>query len=57
MKTKDRYRNQPPPSPPYPRRGVPKLPSSVEEGLGLVGRRDFAVFASFALWRETGLVC
>jgi hypothetical protein len=45
MKTKERPRNQPPLSPPYPKRGITGLPSSDEEGLGVVG-----------LWRETGLV-
>ena len=34
MKTKERRRNQPPLAPPYPRRGIPGLPSSDEEGLG-----------------------
>jgi lipid-A-disaccharide synthase len=32
MKTKDRCRNQPPLTPPYPRRGTAGLPSSDEEG-------------------------
>ena len=37
MKTKDRPGNQPPPTPPYPTRGITGLPSSDEEGLGVVG--------------------
>jgi hypothetical protein len=37
MKTKDRSRNQPPLTPLYPRRGITRLPSSDEEGLGVVG--------------------
>ena len=36
VKTKDRWRNQPPLAPPYPGRGIPRLPSSDEEGLGVV---------------------
>ena len=37
MKTKDRRSNRPPLTPPYPRRGIAGLPSSDEEGLGVVG--------------------
>ena len=37
MKTKDRRGNQPPLTPPYPRRGITPLPSSDEEGRGVVG--------------------
>ena len=51
MKTKDRLRNQPPLSPPYPRRGILGLPASDEEGVGVVG-----LWAFFAPWRETGVL-
>jgi hypothetical protein len=34
MKTKDRSRNQPPLTHPYPRRGICEPPASDEEGVG-----------------------
>ena len=43
MKTKERLRNQPPLAPPYPRKGILGLPSSDEEGLGVVRLCDLGV--------------
>ena len=43
MKTKERLRNQPPLAPPYPRRGIPGLPSSDEEGLRVARLCDLGV--------------
>ena len=48
MKTKDRRRHQPPLTPPYPRRGIPGLPSSAEEGLGVVRLCDLCVLCALA---------
>jgi len=51
MKTKDRRGNRPPLTPPYPRRGIAGLPSSDEEGLGVVGlcilRAHFALVGNW----------
>jgi hypothetical protein len=43
MKTKERLRNQPTRAPPYPRSGIPGLPSSDEEGRGVVRLCDLGV--------------
>ena len=43
MKTKERLRNQPLLAPPYPRRGIPRLPCSDEEGVGVVRLSDLGV--------------
>jgi hypothetical protein len=50
MKTKDRGRNQPPPT--LLIEGE-ELPAPLLRRRG-VGERDFAIFADFAPWRETG---
>jgi hypothetical protein len=43
-------------TPPCLRRGITRLPSSDEEGLGVVGFSDLAASAHLAAWRETGVV-
>jgi hypothetical protein len=48
MKTKDRSRNQPLLTPPNPRRGITGLPSSDEEGLGVVGLCGLGVLRALA---------
>ena len=48
MKTKERRGNRPPLTPPYPRRGISGLPSSDEEGLGVVGLRRRGVLCGSA---------
>jgi hypothetical protein len=40
MKIKERLRNQPPLTPPYPRRGILGLPSSDKEARGVVGHHN-----------------
>jgi hypothetical protein len=53
MKTKERPRNRPPLTPPYPRRGIPGLPFSGEEGLGVVGLCVLGVKRKKMFFEET----